>query len=225
MIRPVEILIARGLTMDQYDVNSFFISLRNIEHNLRKKYPQTRSVDELVTEYLSNSAAPTKSLDLGCGSALKNPFRAQEAYGTDLRDDIGPLIKQADLAVESIPYPSNYFNYCTAFDFIEHIPRNYWINGKTRYCFIELMNEIHRVLQPGGLFLHLTPAYPSLQAFQDPTHVNIITEDTFPLYFCEPDPLAKTIGYGFKGTFELVKQAWIWNNSLVGIMRAIKQEH
>ena len=37
------------------------------------------------------------------------------------------------------------------------------------------MNEIYRVLKPGEMLLHFTPAYPSKEAFQDPTYVNIIT--------------------------------------------------
>lgn len=45
------------------------------------------------------------------------------------------------------------------------------------------MNEVHRVLKPNGIFLHQTPAYPSTVAFRDPTHVNIITEETIPHYF------------------------------------------
>jgi hypothetical protein len=67
------------------------------------------------------------------------------------------------------------------------------------------MNEIWRVLKPGGKFLSQTPAFPQPAAFCDPTHVNIITEQTFALYFCG-DLWAK--GYGFKGNFGLLSQQW-----------------
>ena len=70
--------------------------------------------------------------------------------------------------------------------------------------------------------MHSTPAFPSKEVFQDPTHVNIITEDTLPLYFCEPCNWAK--GYGFNGSFELIEQRWVYSEWLVGIMRALKQE-
>jgi hypothetical protein len=84
------------------------------------------------------------------------------------------------------------------------------------------MDEIHRILRPGGIFYHRTPAFPFKEAFQDPTHVNIITEDTFPLYFCSNgDKDAWASIYGFAGSFTLVEQAWI-GQSLLGIMRANK---
>jgi hypothetical protein len=68
------------------------------------------------------------------------------------------------------------------------------------------MNEIHRVLKTGGIFLSFTPAYPYAEAFQDPTHVNIITESTFPDYFCKPNLWGRT--YGFTGAFDLARQNW-----------------
>ena len=40
------------------------------------------------------------------------------------------------------------------------------------------MNEIYRVLKPGGTFYAITPYYPRDEAFVDPTHVNIITNKT-----------------------------------------------
>jgi hypothetical protein len=68
------------------------------------------------------------------------------------------------------------------------------------------MDEIHRVLKMGGIFLSLTPAYPDAKAFQDPTHVNFITDRTFPDYFCSPNLWGRM--YGFKGNFILVSQVW-----------------
>jgi SAM-dependent methyltransferase len=79
--------------------------------------------------------------------------------------------------------------------------------------FVSLMNEIYRCLKVGGVFLSYTPAYPYSSSFSDPTHVNIITEDTFPNYFSSDPfgrwdvPMAKI--YGFYGNFVLIKQFWI----------------
>jgi len=147
----------------------------------------------------------TTTLDLGCGSNPKNPFEADEVYGIDIRHQPGGFVHSADLSVESIPFGDAYFDFVTAYDFIEHIPRLAYVPHR-RNCFVELMNEIFRVLKPGGVFLSWTPAYPHAAAFRDPTHVNIITDETFPLYFDWQHRWA-TI-YGFKGAFRVDQQTW-----------------
>jgi len=149
----------------------------------------------------------TKSLDLGCGLKPKNPFNASELYGVDIRQGNDKVLI-ADLAVEPIPFDDCYFDFCSAFDFIEHIPRVIYIPNR-KFCFVDLMSEIYRVLKPGGRFLSFTPAFPAAAAWRDPTHVNIITTETFPLYFDTQNCLAKM--YGFKGGFEIEKQYWRTN--------------
>jgi SAM-dependent methyltransferase len=147
----------------------------------------------------------TKTLDIGCGPIPKNPFNAQEIYGIDVREDLEKNIVSGDLAIENIPFADNMFDFVTAYDFIEHIPRIAYL-PKRRNCFVELMNEIYRVLKVDGFFLSLTPAYPRAEAFRDPTHVNIITEETFPLYFDSHYRWAAM--YGFKGQFIIAQQEW-----------------
>lgn len=147
----------------------------------------------------------TRSLDLGCGPNPRNPFRAAYAQGIDIVSSGDNKVLGSDLAVSPIPSDADIFDFMTAFDFIEHIPRVAIIDGSTTFPFINLMNEIYRVLKPKGLFFAQTPCYPCKEAFQDPTHVNIITEDTFPIYFCG-NCLAKM--YGFTGSFQLVAQEW-----------------
>jgi SAM-dependent methyltransferase len=152
-----------------------------------------------------------KHLDLGCGKKPRNPYGYQDIYGVDLYHDdgieTGVIIKVENLALGKIPYPDNYFDSVSAFDFIEHIPRIMQKNAnETRFPFIELMDEVWRVLKPKGYFYAVTPAYPNAEAFQDPTHVNIITEKTH-LYFCD----AKLYGenYGFQGVFSARQVAWV----------------
>ena len=134
----------------------------------------------------------TISLDLGCGETIRNPYQALKVIGLDIQD--------ADLAIEPIPFKDNYFDYVTAYDFLEHIPRLLYVPQR-RYPFVELMSEIYRVLNVGGKFLSSTPAFPHGAAFQDPTHVNIITPDTFYEYFDDQKTWAKM--YGFKGAFHI----------------------
>jgi SAM-dependent methyltransferase len=187
-----------------------------------KKYSTIESAQSLADCYRSISMDSTRTLDLGCGANMRNPFAASDVYGVDVRGDLPQGVRQANLSNEDIPFEDDFFDFCTAFDVLEHIPRSSWTQGNERTAFIELINEIYRVLKPGGLFLHSTPAYPSKEAFQDPTHVNIITEDTFPLYFCEPVSWARNLGYGFTGRFELVDQRWVDGIWVVGVLRAIK---
>ena len=147
----------------------------------------------------------TKSLDLGCGLQPKNPFNAQEVYGIDVRDDAEAHIVKADLVIEPIPFPDDSFDYVTAHDFLEHVPRLIYLPQR-RNAFVEVMNEIHRVLKPGGVFMSFTPAFPHGPAFRDPTHVNIITKETFPLYF--DDKVRWASMYGFRGSFQILSQEW-----------------
>lgn len=146
-----------------------------------------------------------RHLDLGCGENPRNPYKAEELYGVDIRSGIGAngaIIRGADLFRESIPFESNFFDSISAYDFIEHIPRTVVDSNETRFIFINVMNEVWRVLKDGGLFYASTPAYPHPAAFQDPTHVNIITRDTH-RYFTGPDPMGRY--YGFGGNFECIR--------------------
>lgn len=162
----------------------------------------------------------TKTLDLGCGPQPKNPFNADEVFGIDIRDDLGSHIRCADLALQPIPFGDHEFEFVTAVDFIEHIPRLAYVPHR-RNCFIEVMNEIWRVLKVNGIFLSMTPAYPKAEAFRDPTHINIITEETFPLYFDDENRWAAI--YGFKGAFKITRQEWQGPN-LLTMMRKVPLE-
>lgn len=153
----------------------------------------------------------SRHLDLGCGAVPRNPYGQDELFGVDVSPSVGignTEIRQANLTLQAIPFPDQYFDSVSAFDFLEHIPRvmSSADGLKTRFPFIELMNEVHRVLKPQGLFYALTPCYPAVEAFQDPTHVNIMTDKTH-RYFTGPDPLGRM--YGFTGHFEERRVDWV----------------
>jgi SAM-dependent methyltransferase len=158
-----------------------------------------------------------KHLDIGCGKFPRNPYGRGTLCGVDLRalpEVDGFECRSANVVVDPIPYDDNSFGSVSAYDFIEHVPRV--LSGpdgrSTVFPFIRLMNEIWRVLAPGGRFYAVTPCYPSPAAFQDPTHVNIITEQTH-IYFTGDSPLARM--YGFTGSFELVRAEWgVYKDSL-----------
>jgi SAM-dependent methyltransferase len=172
----------------------------------------------------------TKTLDLGCGTRPKNPYGADELYGVDIVDLGNPNIKVADLAIEPIPFEDNTFDAVSGFDFLEHIPRVLYMDGKRKQPFIDVMSEVWRVLKPGGMAYFATPAYPHQEMFQDPQHVNFISTNTI-RYFCRES--AATGGwsglelchqYGFVGEFEAMAQYWREDvpYHLVWELRAVK---
>jgi len=163
-----------------------------------------------------------RHLDLGCGTLPRNPYGRPALFGVDIRrlgsnaalgslTSVAPAAFEfaaANLSFEPIPYPDDHFASVSAFDFLEHIPRvlNGPEPGTTVFPFVRLMNEVWRVLAPGGLFYAVTPCYPAREAFADPTHVNIITERTHE-YFVGDDPAGSM--YGFEGRFALRRAQWV----------------
>ena len=120
----------------------------------------------------------SKSLDLGCGSTPRNPFNASSLFGVDIKVDQESFVEKCILGFDRLPYEDEYFDCVTAYDLLEHIPRVHLDKDMLTNPFIDLMNDVHRVLKTGGVFFASTPGYPSAAAFCDPTHVNFITWDT-----------------------------------------------
>jgi SAM-dependent methyltransferase len=148
----------------------------------------------------------SKTLDLGSGPTPKNPFNAIEIVGVDV--EASPGVYHCALGYEPIPFPDATFDYCSAFDLIEHIPRT----GRDPKSnpFIYLMNEIYRILKPNGLFYAKTPAFPYPTCFSDPTHVNYITPETLNYFSYRLNSDKSLIAdprinlwsrYGFRGQF------------------------
>jgi SAM-dependent methyltransferase len=174
--------------------NESFIKLQRIRH-----------IDILYERYNSKNLGLKKSstLDIGCGGIPRNPFDADLQFGIDIREDLQRNVQGVDLTLHPIPFGDAEFDYITAFDFIEHVPRVIYAPD-CRFPFVQLMNEIWRTLKKDGIFFSHTPVYPFRTAFGDPTHVNFITEETF-YYFDNQSTLAKM--YGFTGAFKVLEQA------------------
>lgn len=125
-------------------------------------------------------------LNLGCGYRKKKGF-----INIDNRPVVHP-----DLCcdvTEGLPFDDNSVDEVTAQDFLEHIPI-----GKT----VALIEEIYRVLKPGGTFLSLTPSTDGRGAFQDPTHVSFWNKNSW-LYYMDD---AYRDLYGTKAKFEGIVQ-------------------
>jgi len=152
------------------------------------------------------------ALDLGAGSSPRNPLRAAELFALDVSPNDSPPCPwisriTCDVVVTPLPFDNQVIDFVYAFDFLEHIPRLVYNNYVASYPFIGLMNEVHRVLRPGGIFIAVTPAYPREGAFVDPTHVNFISRGTVS-YFSD-EVLARKLGYGFKGDFRTIHNDWL----------------
>ncbi len=141
-------------------------------------------------------------VDLGAGNSPRNPFKASTLVATDFHSDFtnssGVRFLQVDLTSQ-LPFDDQEISSFSAYDLLEHIPR--WERtreGEIQFPFISLMNEIARCLKAGGVFVAVTPAYPSEAVFQDPTHVNFVSRETLS-YFLGKEPWAQQLGYRFQG--------------------------
>ena len=151
-------------------------------------------------------------IDLGSGNHIRNPLNFPNVFGSDYKlpskQDKNPNFYVFDLTGD-FPFENGSVASFTAFDVIEHIPR--WERGAANgmlFPFLGFMNQINRCLVTGGIFLAVTPAVPSPAAFQDPTHVNFITEETIN-YFANFDS-AKNLDYEYSGSFKIVHQSWVY---------------
>lgn len=124
-------------------------------------------------------------LNLGCNRRKIQGYinvDIDPAYEPDLVCDI----------TKGLPYPDNSVCAILAFDILEHIP-----TLKT----IPLMNELWRVLMPGGTLNTFTPdAEHGQGAYMDPTHINFWSEGRW-LYFSDPRYRAL---YNIEANFEIV---------------------
>lgn len=164
----------------------------------------------------------TLHVDIGCGSNPRNPFSAQKVLGLEIEfvdidlDTVwDPRMRASSFEfrefdiTEKLPLDDNQANSISAFDVIEHVPRWERRNEKVRFPFVDLMSEIFRVLKPGGIFLAVTPAFPSENAFMDPTHVNIISIHTADVFGVKDVCQEFKAMYGFQGKFEILHNNWL----------------
>lgn len=178
-----------------------------------------------ITYFLShyNTAKPCDwgvdskvHLDMGCGASPRNPFGAETLIGVDILDPINLKFENEFTYLKVnldgiIPLESESVDSISGYDFLEHLPRGSTIETN---LFIKFMNESYRILREGGVLVLVTPAYPSSAAFQDPTHVNFISDNTVH-YFVGKSPFASNLGYGFDGSFKLLAQEWVGPLSFV----------
>ncbi|MFA7062270.1 MAG: tetratricopeptide repeat protein [Pedobacter sp.] len=102
-------------------------------------------------------------LDIACGKNKKPGFTGVDIWeGADIVVDL-----------EKFPWPfeDNSVDEIFCSHYIEHTPD-----------LISFANELHRILKIGAKAEIIAPYYSSIRAWQDPTHLRAISENTF-LYF------------------------------------------
>jgi SAM-dependent methyltransferase len=138
--------------------------------------PQKKKVNDDIQALLKKHNQGIK-IDLGCGENKNEGF-----VGMDYRK-----LKGVDIVhdIEDFPYPlpDECASLAVASHVVEHI-------NPHKGVFIDFMNEVWRILKPGGEFMIATPYAGSPGFYQDPTHINPCNEKTWE-YF---DPLAKMTG-------------------------------
>lgn len=118
-------------------------------------------------------------LDIGGGLAPREGF-------TNL-DPVHGQGKWKRKIQDGIPLLNGMLEEANASHVLEHIP-----SGDER---IWVMNEVWRVLRPGGRFHIRVPLFPSWQAVADPTHVSFWVKESFD-YFTKD--AAQQADYGIK---------------------------
>ncbi|MDH6130263.1 glycosyltransferase [Kitasatospora sp. GP82] len=117
----------------------------------------------------ANALAWTKrrgllALDLGAAHRKPPGYLGVDQHPGDGVDIVATLPGRLDLPDDSV-------GLLRAVDFLEHVPAK-----------IPLINELYRLLAPGGMLLTLTPSSDGRGAYQDPTHVAFYNENSFWYY-------------------------------------------
>jgi glycosyltransferase involved in cell wall biosynthesis len=129
-----------------------------------------RETVALYDKYIeSNALAWTKrrgllALDLGAAHRKPPGYLGVDQYAKDGVDIVARLPEPLDLPDDSV-------GLLRAVDFLEHVPAK-----------VPLINELYRLLAPGGMLLTLTPSSDGRGAYQDPTHVAYYNENSFWYY-------------------------------------------
>jgi SAM-dependent methyltransferase len=96
------------------------------------------------------------------------------------------------------PWPDSSIDHIVAHDIIEHLPDK-----------IHTMNELWRVLVPGGTAEIVVPTTDGRGAWQDPTHVSYWNRNSF-FYFTHGDAHRERFGaaYGVRARFQVVTESF-----------------
>jgi len=101
-------------------------------------------------------------LNIGCGKRID-----PGAVNLDITEDTHPDVVH-DLEVFPWPFTDNRFARIDAWDVVEHLSDT-----------LAVINELHRILRPGGSVRMTMPHFSSANAFTDPTHRKFFAYKSF----------------------------------------------
>lgn len=104
------------------------------------------------------------ALDLGAAHRKPPGYLGVDQRAGEGVDIVATLPEKLDL-------PDGSVGLMRAVDFLEHVPAK-----------VPLINELYRLLAPGGMLLTMTPSSDGRGAYQDPTHVSFYNENSFWYY-------------------------------------------
>ena len=123
-------------------------------------------------------------IDIACGKNKKAGFTGVDIWeGADIVADL-----------EAFPWPFDNESVGEIFcsHYIEHTPD-----------LVAFANELHRILKVGAKAEIIAPYYSSIRAWQDPTHLRAISENTFLYFNKEWRQLNKLDHYPVSADFEI----------------------
>lgn len=110
-----------------------------------------------------------KKLNLGCGF-----MHLEEYVNVDKEEFFDPDIAM-DLNVLPWNFKDNEYQHIVAKDILEHL-------GTEKDSFVDIIKEMYRISENGAVWEVQFPHHRSDHAFDDPTHKNILTPNTFRIF-------------------------------------------
>lgn len=144
---------------------AMYAHIQEVERNHWWYVGRRKIIFDRVLPLLAEYSHP-RILDIGCGTGFNIEYMQQHGYadiiGLDFSPDALMFCQSRGLARLVCgdgtlpPFQDGSFDVVTALDMIEHLEDD-----------VIALNELSRILRPGGLLVIFTPAYPFLWGLQD----------------------------------------------------------
>jgi SAM-dependent methyltransferase len=126
-----------------------------------------------------------KKLNLACGQT-----RIEDYFGIDI---VPGENVDAVMDLEQFPWPIESSS-------VEEIICSHYVEHTSDLT--KFMDEVYRILKPGGKIKIIAPYYSSMRAWQDPTHKRAISDATFLYYNKQWRDANKLDHYGIQSDFD-----------------------